>query len=146
MRISLVGALMGVLLTFGSPVIAQMSVPQGRDGTNGTVTGLGHGSRISSDSHGNAGTIQELNGGMQPYQSSSPEGPGRPGTFSSLTPSGGSVPSTPPQNSTSPYSLSSKPHGPLVTPSQPSSPTAPVGSRTTVGAPGAATWGSAGSR
>jgi hypothetical protein len=137
---------MGILLASGSPVSAQISIIQGNGGTSGTVTDLGNGFRIYSDSHGNTGTIQDLGGGLQSYQFSSAEGRGRSGTILNLGPSVGSTPSTPPQNSTSPYSLSSKPYGPLVTPSQPRTPTAPVGSGTSFGNPGSATWGSAGSR
>ncbi len=146
MRISMVGVLMGILLAFGSPVSAQISIIQGNDGSSGTVTDLGNGFRVYSDAHGNTGTIQDLGGGLQSYQFSSSEGRGQSGTILNLGPSVGSTPSTPPQNSTSPYSLSSKPYGPLVTPSQPSAPAAPMTPGPSFGNPGGGTWGSVGSR
>ncbi len=146
MRISMVGVLVAILLAFDSPVSAQISVIQGSDGSSGTVTDLGNGFRVYSDSHGNTGTILDLSDGRQSYQFSSPEGRGQSGTIWNLGPSAGSTPSVPPQNSTSPYSLPSKPYGPLVTPSQPSAPAAPMTPGPSFGNPGGGTWGSAGGR
>ncbi len=128
MRISIVGMLVGILLVSGSLAGAQSGIVRGSDGASGTVTEAGTGLRIYSDSHGNAGTIQELNGGMQPYQFSSPDGRVPSGAILNLGPAVGSGPSTAPQHSTPPYSLHSKPYGPLVTPSLPDAPTAPTGS------------------
>ncbi|MGH7166821.1 MAG: hypothetical protein ACREIS_14985 [Nitrospiraceae bacterium] len=143
MRISMVGVLVGILLAFGNPVGAQISIIQGSDGTSGTVTDLGNGFRIYSDSHGNTGTILDLGGGIQSYQFSSPEGRGQSGTILNLGPPAGSGPPTPPQHSTSPYPLPYKPYGPLVTPSQPSAPMTPGPS---FGNPGGGTWGNVGGR
>ncbi|MGH7166508.1 MAG: hypothetical protein ACREIS_13405 [Nitrospiraceae bacterium] len=146
MRISMVGVLAGILLALGSPVSAQISIIQGSDGSSGTVTDLGNGFWVYSDSHGNTGTILDLGGGLQSYQFSSPEGRGQSGTILNLGSPADSTPSRPPQNSTSPYSLPSKPYGPLVTPSQPSAPTAPMTPGASFGSPVGGTWGSVGSR
>src|SRR5919106_1743580 len=63
-----------------SPGFAQMSIIQGSDGTNATVTDLGGGMSIYHDNHGTTGTITDLGGGMSTYKFRGPNAPMTSGT------------------------------------------------------------------